>query len=888
MTAIVATINGHSVSTKFVELRISGDDMEVRNWECILTNIDNEWDGDFPSASVASFEIDGVVVLQGYVDDDEPYVHQRFYDVSMIKVIGRGNGFDLQSLTHSKKYSEEKIDEMCDDALSVTGSEITFTSPDAGTEVSYEFKDTYLGDGFKEKAKSVNYTFYTENSKAFHLFAVGDADEYLDGGGGRPDIDLILDDDDTNNNIIRLKKGNYGRPIFNSIKLNAGSLRDHWTDLNADDWTPDGNCIITDETSDNDFKGKGKIKFTKTVGAGALEGDLDFSGTLYEYSSLDLSERNFMIYMAYVNTLNPANLVRTLRPRLTDGSGNEIEYRRNTAFLNQTSRDNRTENITHSRWMRLSIPIGEGLTIDATAGGKSERWGYSNTVSTFDWSDVVKIGFTTGSVFPVNVADYFYIDDLEIATVDVISIAEDAGSIASYKKRVLPKNRFDVTSQVELDALSASLLELKKNPLTKVDCIIKGEPNIKYTGQSLDLYSPPYGLNDTTNPLKFRILSFEHVVALKSFTPVKAFQYSTKLTLIQDQVGGAQQLADMKMVDYSNSPIINFIVNFEQYMRDYELYERKNQERKMNWELLPNEMPEGASFPSDPEEGDYFKHTGWEKTFVWDDILSQWVVIDYIKNGTSGVTADVELTGVTADREQAGMTADRELTGLTADRETSGVTADRETSGVVTDNIGDRSIEDTEQSGTTNITLTGTPTWDTVWTSTTYTDHTEEVWVSVRAYPLDLPETGWRWIDVRVEVDGVEYPGAAGEIALQYLNKVPNTWHILVPIDVYGEFIRVKAKDSHGNEYDFLVFTDLIAPHNHGITEPNGGAGHDTGVTDGGHNTDLNEPNAGTGHDTGITDGGHATDLNEPNGGDGHGEGEGNDGHNTYETTDPP
>jgi len=109
----------------------------------------------------------------------------------------------------------------------------------------------------------VGYDFFVNNTKAFgivamNFFPVGDPLQHTA-------VDLICDANSLTNNILGFELGEeIGFNVANRVEAIAGPLKDHWTDLNATDYTGIFSNVV-DETVVY-IHGKGSIRVTNNTG----------------------------------------------------------------------------------------------------------------------------------------------------------------------------------------------------------------------------------------------------------------------------------------------------------------------------------------------------------------------------------------------------------------------------------------------------------------------------------------------------------------------------------------------------------------------------------------------------------------------------------------------
>lgn len=540
MTTIVLTIGADTVSDDVVRGRVTFEENSgVGTLEVIIQNDAGEWLGDFAPYDVVTLQVDGATMFVGYLDDTEPYIDPEYVALDLMRVTATDYGFDLQRLYITADYELAKDDDAVAAALTASGTtDVTYTSASTGTSMSYSFRRTYLSEGFKEMAEERGKCFYVDQSKALHWFAKDAAAEYLDGLAGRPDVDLILNSEDTNNNILDFKHGEVnGSKLFNYVELVAGPLMDHWTELNASAWTAGTGCTVENASTTvlNDYLvGRASIKISRTASdSGTLSAMLDIynggSGR-YEHSYMDLSKNDTgSVCMLWYGT-QEAGSARTIRIFLTDSSDRTIEFRRHVPIFGEAPLHNRTDYLQNGTWVKVDFPYGNGVAV-STTGDDNERWSRA-AGATFTWSEVKSIKFDTDGNLMKSVAEgggYLLIDGLTLPTVEVKSIDSDASSISSYGKRMFTQQRPDVISQVELDAMVAYLLPQKKNPLETIHVVAIGNTSLKYPSQTVDVQAVPKGI---VSLAKYRIVKLSHKFWSKRFREREDRDFITELDLI--------------------------------------------------------------------------------------------------------------------------------------------------------------------------------------------------------------------------------------------------------------------------------------------------------------------------------------------------------------------
>lgn len=525
----------------------------IGRWEIILENTNNKWGGDFLPDEDVEIRFDGILMMRGYVDDVVPFLEPAGVYKNQIKVLGRDYGMDLAQLYITREYPNRRADDTVNVALLMATSEIDYTSHSVAPVINFEFNRTYLADGLRDICKLVDYDFYVDDidpdgggpfRASLHLFAVG-------AGAEHTTVDLTSVPTSVTNNILRLEKGEkIGFSIKNYIELHAGGLQDNWTDLNASDWSSAAAAACGAPTDEPIIylAGKGAIRVTAT-GATDLIVDLDFSGAgLYEYTSIDMSERNEGSYLCYKSYVSDAILMKACRIWLKDTANHWIEFYKSKGSANCSEC---TDDNQNTEWRKIVFPYGEGLEIKAAAAFISGFWHYIAPAAAFDWGHVETIRFISDRARPRAAPDYFIIDGLDIPTVEVISIEQDIPSQNAYGKRMLSVYRPDLKNQVELDAAALKQEEKYKDPLETIKITAIGQTGSVYAGQSLDVRAPSHGIPNLT---KYRIVKLHHkVVRSSEDSEVPAYTFLTIYDLLKHEINPTQVMDPNRFAIYKTS-----------------------------------------------------------------------------------------------------------------------------------------------------------------------------------------------------------------------------------------------------------------------------------------------------------------------------------------------
>jgi hypothetical protein len=541
MTTVAFTIDGTDYSTYVIRAETWRESLTgIGRWEVELDPFPNFYGGAFNFDDVVTISIDGVLMMEGYIDDVVPFLADGGVWKDHILLSGRDYGIDLALLYYSQNYENDRADWIVQNALAGVGSEITFTSPNTAPLLNYEFDRTFMADGIRDLAQNVGYDFYVQNAKVagnaiMHFFPVGAAAQHTV-------VDLIADANNVGNNILGFRFGEVrGADVANRVEAIAGPLKDHWTDLNSTAYTPVFGCTVTDNVVIFLY-GKGAIH-VEVVGPGAAVIQAGLTFPRYSQTVIDLSERAIGRFSAYPN-ITAAN--KPTRIRFYDVNGDAIEFYRNTGKTYE-----RTDILGgNQRWRFIPFSYGEGTEIDWAATPTSDAWNAVGASVTFDWSRVNQIQFTDGAFLARPIGDLIIFDGLELPTAEVISVATDPTPLGGT--RMLPVYRPDIRSQVELDAFSAWKLERTENPLESLLVTAIGQTGTPYASQSLDVRIANY--IPTLTP--YRISEVHHsVVKTSSESMEPGYTFLTEYNLVRNTLtAGGTQLVTPQIVTATRSP----------------------------------------------------------------------------------------------------------------------------------------------------------------------------------------------------------------------------------------------------------------------------------------------------------------------------------------------
>lgn len=495
----------------------------------LFENQDDSLNGVFATQNTVDIKVNTVDFMKGYVDTIKHVVYDR-EDVflHLLRVSGRDYSQDSQNLIHTESYPyNTRIDDLIDDALSDTSSEITYASGSSESQIAggFEAKDDFLINIFRDCMERESYDGYVNASKAFQLVDLASP----------PASGITLKSivDDATNNVLATQPIEFtiadGLPLKNYIKLIGQRVRDGYTDGNASDWTAGANCVVSNDTG-NVKAGASSIHCVLTYdGVNTNHVHIDFSGGLY---SKTLNYLDWSIYgqdeMAWwARSYNPGAIKYYCRCELTDTTGNVIDFH-NAKFA-------ATAGMVDNVWYWLGAPVGTEcvITVPLTA----DRWRWINNVDgNFNWH-VEDIDFTLGGLgtgagdFPQDL----WIDDMRLPE-EMVSITSDAASIASYRKRCIPIRKPYYKTQLELDDAALAYKAILKDPFKYLKLQALGTAGIvggvdKWLPvNSLTVNIPRLAINSET----WRMVNIHHIVEPLKDLDGQGHDFITEVELVPE------------------------------------------------------------------------------------------------------------------------------------------------------------------------------------------------------------------------------------------------------------------------------------------------------------------------------------------------------------------
>ena len=169
----------------------------IGTWQLVLDNCDSGLNGAFNGDDPIAVAINGADIFTGYLDKQPTKL--RGVSSNYIYLSGRDSGQDTQNkilwslYAHTDVFSG-KADDIIQDMLTKTTSEIGFTSPGSAPEIYYSANWLPLCDQFKEVLESINYTGFTNKDLAFDMWPIST--------GRDSGITLKSLPNDSSNNVI--------------------------------------------------------------------------------------------------------------------------------------------------------------------------------------------------------------------------------------------------------------------------------------------------------------------------------------------------------------------------------------------------------------------------------------------------------------------------------------------------------------------------------------------------------------------------------------------------------------------------------------------------------------------------------------------------------------
>lgn len=511
----------------------------IGRWEII---IDPAGNCAFPAHHVLAvkddvhIQINGATMMWGYIDDILPYLDRKGYHTRLIKLVGRDRGIDL-----GQHYVSGEWDGIAGDAIigNAAGSLLRLTpaAPAVPTELTratigaapgniyYEADRTYIADAVREVLDQVGYDGYVDNT------AVGAGNATLNvfaPGASAAAVTLISVFGSPLNNILHIDPvgEQVGQDYKNYVEVHAGSLSDHYTDLNAADWVGT-NCAVTNNTAAPPavpfLNGRNSLKATNNSGINNVcTITLDFAlapiQALYHYTTLDLSEPCRGSYNYLIS--DAVSAIHSLSIQLQDNLGNIIRFYRAAFGGLAVGGPTVTASLTPNLWRKVDFPLGPGA-IEAglvAADDIGHWWYFLSPAPPFDWSNVEKIMFVNDIANLIPNGEFYCVDGLSFPNLEVHSIQQNNADINANGYRMKPFYEPGIKTQYEInDYATYKLTELLK-PKETLHCIAEGQTGTPYAAQTLDVVAPTLGIGGPAigQTIVYKIMRLHHTVVKNS------------------------------------------------------------------------------------------------------------------------------------------------------------------------------------------------------------------------------------------------------------------------------------------------------------------------------------------------------------------------------------
>lgn len=467
-----------------------------------LDNTSGDLSNLFAQDNLVTIKRGALDVFKGYVDISNPQVTDPIDNRFLLS--GRDMGQDLMNKTVEAILNKE-ADDIIEDLLTLTSSEITFTSPTTAPVVYHDSMGwTNLMDQLSGILQGIDYEGYVSPTKAFSMAAIGTLNSGIT-------LKSILDD--ATNNILKLLDyvESDGVEQRNVIIVTGPEVDDHWTEFTAENYDPvDVANTITDVGIDEDGfligispdtkpqKGIAVIKVT--FNAGTLLG-CKLTFPKFFLNTLDFSRlQNSQItvkFMADGSVSQDTPIRITLKD--TDDA---------TVYRNYQA------GITSGLFNLLTLPMGRANDVSWT--GAAINW------------NIKEIKIVVDGV--VSIPLYFLLDDLKIPQT-IYAVADHSGlndygdgvgvcpicgeTFTAARRKDLPLSKNDVSCQIELEAYAESIADKRMNPLKRLHLIASGDAGIitgawKWLpGYNVTVNAPSAGIDSEV----FRMIDLHHTIS---------------------------------------------------------------------------------------------------------------------------------------------------------------------------------------------------------------------------------------------------------------------------------------------------------------------------------------------------------------------------------------
>lgn len=466
-----------------------------------LDNTSGDLSNLFAQDDLLSIKRGALDVFKGYVDISNPQVTDPIDNRFLLS--GRDMGQDLMNKTIEALLNKE-ADDIIEDLLTLTSSEITFTSPTTAPIVYHDSKGwTTLMEQLSSILQGIDYEGAVDPAKAFSMAAIGTLTSGIT-------LKSILDD--PTNNILRLLDyvESDGVEQRNVTLVTGAELNDHFTELNAADFgvLDAANTVIDSNGSPTTPReGLAVIKVVRNAGA-SIGCKLTFPKYFLYYLDFSKVASDSLSCQFYSAWTGGAQNV-TYRIYLEDTDGNKIY--KDTLFIG----------CLNNTWNTVTLPIG-------TNENNLTNWTASaGTLTAFNW-ECIEISWA-GS-YSAHAPDYFLLDAWK-APQTTYAVADHSGlnnygggvgvcpicarTFTATRRKDLPLSKSNLVCQAELEAYAESIADKRMNPLKRLHLIADGDAGIISTAWKwLPAYNvtvnvPSAGINSAV----YRMIDLHHTIS---------------------------------------------------------------------------------------------------------------------------------------------------------------------------------------------------------------------------------------------------------------------------------------------------------------------------------------------------------------------------------------
>lgn len=457
---VTLMIDGTDRSSRLVEVELWRQTMEgVGRFKLLLHNDDNALLGVFAPQMVVQISPSAADLMLGYIDDIRPTVRDvdENYHERVLEITGRDYGQDLMNKVIDKTYPSQSAELVLEDILTTSGCELTLDHYGAFPTLPYRAKRKHVIDAVRDIITRIGYDCFPTIAKKLEVFEPGNKTS---------GITLKSISGDVTNRILQIDRLEAeGIDVYNYILLYGKKVDDGWTEGNAADWSIEVGMTASDITDTAYIaKGAASLKFEKGT-ATVLRCSLHFPKYNYAYldaNSLASATLSIMVYEHV--TVAPAE-VTVPKITLYDTNGDCIQYLSSTRHIAHLD-------AIAGKWGLISVPIGLAVKIDPFSPTAQDKWTYCSGHSAFNWL-INKIEIEQNELD----LDWFILDGLSVPW-SMIATAQDATSQKLYGIRYWPEDRYDVESQIELQAIADQYLRIKKNPTDKLFVVCDGDAGL--------------------------------------------------------------------------------------------------------------------------------------------------------------------------------------------------------------------------------------------------------------------------------------------------------------------------------------------------------------------------------------------------------------------------